>query len=75
LEGDYKIGGKVKFVYFFEEFIIIPDFIYQQRLSISESRKFNRKEKDIKKCLFEDILYVKHKDGFYKFTGRPDQKK
>lgn len=75
LEGDCKIGGKVKFVHFLDDFMIIPNAIYQQKDSITEGRKFDRKENNNKKCLFENILYVKYNDELHKFVGKPDQKK
>jgi len=75
LEWDCKIGGKVKFVYFLEEFMIIPDVVYEEKESILRQREFQRKAVDDKKALFEDILYVKYKSDLYPFSWKPEQKK
>ncbi|MDD3263187.1 MAG: recombinase family protein [Candidatus Absconditabacteria bacterium] len=75
IEGDCKIGGKVKFVYFLDELMIIPDFIYKEKEIIIKQREFERKPIDGKKALFEGILYIKNNSELYEFSGKPEQKK
>lgn len=70
-----KIGGKVKFVYFNDELMIIPDTIYEEKESILEQREFQSQTINHKKALFEDIFYVKHKSALYPFSWKPEQKK
>jgi len=70
-----KIGGKVKFVYFQDELMIIPDTVYEEKDAILKQREFQRKAVDGKKALFEDILYVKHDSELYSFSWKPEQKK
>ena len=75
IDWDCKIGGKVKFVYFIDELMIIPDAIYEETEVILKQREFQRKPIDGKKALFEDILYLKHNNELYKFLWKPEQKK
>ena len=75
IDWDCKIGGKVKFVYFIDKLMIIPDAIYEETEVILKQREFQRKPIDGKKALFEDILYLKHNNELYKFLWKPEQKK
>ena len=74
IDWDCKIGGKVKFIYFLDELMIVPDIIYDDKEAILKQRKFQRKSIDDKKALFEDILYVKSGGKLYGFLWKPDQK-
>ncbi len=75
IEWDCKIGGKVKFVYFIDELMILPDSLYEEKESILKQREFTRKPIDDKKALFEDIFYLKYNSSLYKFLWKPEQKK
>ncbi len=75
IEWDCKIGGKVKFVYFLDELMIIPDFIYQEKEDILKQREFQRNLISCKKSLFEGILYLKNNSELYAFSWKPEQKK
>ena len=75
IDWDCKIGGKVKFIYFLDEFMIIPDSIYEEKESIIKQREFERKPIDGKKALFEGILYLKYGSELYEFSWKPEQKK
>lgn len=75
IEWDCKIWGKVKFVYFLNELIIIPDTIYEQKESILKEWKLKSKDLVENKTLFEDILYLSYNNNLYPFKWKPEQKK
>lgn len=75
IEWDCKIGGKVKFVYFLDELMIIPGSIYEEKEYIMKQREFERKPIDGKKALFEGTLYLKNGSELYEFSWKPEQKK
>jgi len=75
IEWNCKIGGKVKFVYFIDELMILPDSLYEEKESILKQREFDRKPIDAKKALFEGILYLKKGSELYEFSWKPETKK
>jgi hypothetical protein len=55
-------------VYFLDELMIIPDFIYQEKEDILKQREFQRNLISCKKSLFEGILYLKNNSELYAFS-------
>ena len=75
IEWDAKIWGKVKFVHFLDDRMIVPDAIYEEVVSILRPREFERNVVDRKRTLFEDILYIKHNSELYQVRWKADVKK
>lgn len=74
LEGDVKIWGEVKFIYFAPELIIIPDSIYKETVDKSAKNK-NILTENKEKWLFSDILFVDYKWKIVPFSWKIDKKK
>ena len=74
LSGDVKIWGKVKFLYFAPELIIVPDYIYRE-VTDKWAKNKNSTNENKEKWLFSDILFIDFRGKTSPFSGKIDKKK
>jgi len=74
LEGNIKIGGKIKFIYFDPNLMLVPDRLYYEVVNKNNKNKHSANKID-EKWLFTDILFLDHRWRQVSFSWKIDKKK